>query len=84
MTNNIELDPLELRRFDDLGGKGPAAGKPSSSEFICGFSLDSASYQLLKDLSEGTHLANAAFTGRKTGGGETPSTWWSRFPTASL
>ena len=74
MANNIELETWNFGALSrpDLGGKGFSAGKPSFSEFTCGFGLDSASYQLLKNLTEGTHIANATFTGRKTGGGATP------------
>jgi type VI secretion system secreted protein Hcp len=74
MTNNIELDSWNFGASSpaDLGGKGLAAGKPSFSDFTCSFSLDSSSYQILKDLCEGTHVASATFTGRKTGGGATP------------
>jgi len=74
MSNNIELDSWNFGASSpaDLGGKGLSAGKPSFSDFTCSFSLDSASYQILKDLCEGTHIANATFTGRKTGGGATP------------
>jgi type VI protein secretion system component Hcp len=54
MTNNIELDSWNFGASSpaDLGGKGLSAGKPSFSAFTCGFSLDSASYQILKDLCE--------------------------------
>ena len=74
MTNNIELDSWNFGASSpaDLGGKGLSAGKPSFSDFTCSFSLDAASYQILKDLCEGTHVATATFTGRKTGGGEQP------------
>ena len=74
MTNNIELDSWNFGASSpsDLGGKGLSAGKPSFSDFTCSFSLDSASYQLLRNMSQGTHIASATFTGRKTGGGETP------------
>jgi type VI secretion system secreted protein Hcp len=74
MTNNIELESWNFGASSppDLGGKGLSAGKPSFPDFTCSFSLDSASYQILKNLCEGTHIASATFTGRKTGGGETP------------
>jgi type VI secretion system secreted protein Hcp len=74
MTSNIELDAWNFGASSptDLGGKGLSAGKPSFSDFTCSFSLDSASHQILKNLSQGTHIANATFTGRKTGGGATP------------
>ena len=74
MTNNIELDSWNFGASNpaSLGGKGLAAGKASFSDFTCSFSLDSASYQILKNLAQGTHIATATFTGRKTGGGATP------------
>ena len=74
MSNNIELDSWNFGASSpaDLGGKGLSAGKPSFSDFTCSFSLDSASYQILKNLCEGTHAATATFTGRKTGGGANP------------
>ena len=74
MTNNIELDSWNFGASApaDLGGKGFSAGKPSFSDFTCSFSLDSASYQILQDLCEGTHIASATFTGRKTGGAANP------------
>jgi len=74
MTNNIELDSWNFGASSpaDIGGKGLSAGKPSFSDFTCSFGLDSASYQILQDLCEGTHVATATFTGRKTGGGANP------------
>ena len=77
MTNNIELDSWNFGASSPakLGGKGLSAGKPSFSDFTCSFSLDSASYQILKDLCEGTPVTSATFSGRKTGGGATPYTY---------
>jgi len=74
MTNNIELDSWNWGASNpaSLGGKGLAAGKPSLSDFSCSFALEAASYQLLKDLFTGAHVASATFTGRKTGGNSTP------------
>jgi type VI secretion system secreted protein Hcp len=74
MTNNIELDSWSWGASNPagLGGKGLAAGKPSLADFSCSFALEAASYQIVKDLVQGTHIANATFTGRKTGGGGTP------------
>jgi type VI protein secretion system component Hcp len=42
------------------------------SDFNCSFALDAASFQLVANLTKGTHIASATFTGRKTGGGGTP------------
>jgi type VI secretion system secreted protein Hcp len=56
----------------DVGGGGLSAGTPSLSDFTCTFDLDSASYQILKDLYQGTHVDKTTFTGVKTGGGGTP------------
>jgi type VI protein secretion system component Hcp len=74
MTDNIELVYWNFGASSPphLGGKGLSAGKPSFSDFTCAFELDSASYQILKNLCEGTHIASATFTGRKTGGGPIP------------
>ena len=74
MTNNIELDSWSfgISSPADVGGKGLSAGKPSLSDFSCSFGLDSASYQVVKNLVQGTHIGTTTFTGRKTGGGGTP------------
>ena len=74
MTNNIELDSWSWGASSppDLSGKGLSAGKPSCSDLSVSFSLDSASYQLVKNLMSGTHIPNATFTGRKTGGDGNP------------
>jgi len=70
MTNNIELDSWSWGASSpaDLGGKGLSAGKPSCADLTVSFSLDAASYQLVKNLFSGTHIATSTFTGRKTGG----------------
>jgi type VI secretion system secreted protein Hcp len=77
MPNNIELDQWSFggNSQPDLKGQGLSAGKPSFSDFNCSFSLDSSSYQLLKNMCQGTHIASSVFTGRKTGGGEMPYTY---------
>ncbi len=74
MTNNIELESWSFGASSpaSLGGKGLGAGKASLSDFSCTCALDSASYQILKNLVQGTHISSAVFTGRKTGGGGTP------------
>ncbi len=74
MTNNIELDSWSWGAANpsSLGGKGLAAGKPSVSDLTVSFALEAASFALVKDLVQGTHVASATFTGRKTGGGGTP------------
>jgi type VI secretion system secreted protein Hcp len=74
MTNNIELESWSWGASNptSLGGKGLAAGKPSVSDFTCSFALEAASFQLTKNLFQGSHIASATFTGRKTGGGGTP------------
>jgi len=74
MTNNIELESWSWGASNpsSLGGKGLAAGKPSVSDFTCSFSLEAASFQLIKSLVTGAHINSATFTGRKTGGGGTP------------
>jgi type VI secretion system secreted protein Hcp len=74
MTNYIELDSFSFGASNaaDVGGKGLSAGKASLSDFSCSCGLDSASYQILKDLYTGAHISTATFAGRKTGGGGTP------------
>jgi type VI secretion system secreted protein Hcp len=74
MTNNIELDSWSWGASNpaSLGGKGLAAGKPSLSDFTCSFSLEASTYTIVQNLTKGTHVATATFTGRKTGGGGTP------------
>ncbi len=74
MTNNIELDSWSwgASNMASLGGKGLSAGKPSCTDFSCSFPLEAASFQLIQNLTKGTHIATSTFTGRKTGGGGTP------------
>jgi type VI secretion system secreted protein Hcp len=74
MTNNIELESWSFGVSNpaNLGGKGLGAGKASFSDFSFSCQLDSASYQILKNLTEGTHIASTVFTGRKTGGDKKP------------
>jgi len=74
MTNNIELDSWSWGAANpaSLGGKGLAAGKPSLSDFTCSFSLEAASFAIVKNLVQGNHIATATFTGRKTGGDSKP------------
>ena len=77
MTDYIELDSFSLGASSpaDVGGKGLSAGKPSLSDFSFTCAMDSASYQILKDLYNGQHIATSTFVGRKTGGGGTPYTY---------
>jgi type VI secretion system secreted protein Hcp len=74
MKDNIELESWSWGASNpaSIGGKGLAAGKPSLSDFSCTFSLDAASPTLISHMAKGTHLANATFTGRKTGGDGKP------------
>jgi len=74
MSKNIELDSWSWGASSpaDVGNKGLSAGKPSLSDFTCSFTIDASSFQLVKNLYEGTHIKSAVFTGRKTGGGGTP------------
>jgi len=71
MPNNIELDSYSFGASNpaDVGGKGLAAGKCSLSDFSFSCALDSSSWQIVKNLYAGTHIANAVFTGMKAGGG---------------
>ena len=77
MTNYIELDSFSFGASNpaDVGGKGLSAGKATLSDFTFSCALDSASYQILKYLYNGDHIAKATFVGRKTGGGATPYTY---------
>jgi type VI secretion system secreted protein Hcp len=74
MTNNIELESWSWGASNpaSLGGKGLAAGKPSLADFTCSFPLESSTHAVVQNLTKGTHIASATFTGRKTGGGGTP------------
>jgi type VI secretion system secreted protein Hcp len=77
MTNYIELDSFSFGASNpaDVGGKGLSAGKASLSDFSFTCALDSASYQILKNLYTGTHIATVTFVGRKTGGDAKPYTY---------
>jgi len=77
MTNYIELDSFSFGASNpaDVGGKGLSAGKASLSDFSFSCALDSASYQILKDLYTGTHVPTSTFVGRKTGGDAKPYTY---------
>jgi type VI secretion system secreted protein Hcp len=77
MTNNIELDSFSFGASNaaDVGGKGLSAGKVSLSDFSCTFAVDQASYQILKALYTGQHIATATFSLRKSTGSATPYTY---------
>jgi type VI secretion system secreted protein Hcp len=74
MQNYIEVDSFSLGASNpaDVGGKGLSAGKCSLSDFSFSCALDSASYQILKNLYTGQHIATVTFKGRKSGGGAAP------------
>ena len=74
MENNIELDSWSFGGSSpaSVGGKGLSGGTPSFSDFTCTFKLDSASWQIMKNMCQGTHIASVTFSGRKTGGNNTP------------
>jgi type VI secretion system secreted protein Hcp len=74
MEKTIELESWSFGAGSaaSLGGKGLSAGKPSFSDFNCSFPLDTASPKILGNLTKGTHIATATFTGRKTGGDAKP------------
>lgn len=74
MSNYIELDSFSFGATNpaDVGGKGLSAGKCSLSDFSFTCALDSASYQILKNLYTGAHIDQCTFKGRKSGGGQTP------------
>src|ERR1700736_3136685 len=71
MAKNIELDSYSFgaSKPADDGGQGLAAGKCSLSDFSCTCALDSSTWQIVKDLYSGTHVASTVFTGMKAGGG---------------
>jgi type VI secretion system secreted protein Hcp len=71
MPKNIELDSYSFGASNpaDVGGQGLAAGKCSLSDFSFTCALDSSSWQIVKDLYSGTHVATTVFTGMKAGGG---------------
>jgi type VI secretion system secreted protein Hcp len=77
MTNNIELDSYSFGASNpaDVGGKGLSAGKCSLSDFSFTCGTDAASFQILKALYTGAHLAKAVFSLRESGGGATPYTY---------
>jgi len=77
MTNNIELDSFSFGASNpaDVGGKGLSAGKCSLSDFSCTFGVDQASYQILKALYTGQHIATCTFQLRESGGGANPYTY---------
>lgn len=66
----IELDSFSFGASNpaDVGGKGLSAGKCSLSDFSFTCALDSASWQILKDLYKGTHVDESVFKGYKAGG----------------
>src|SRR5215469_17537217 len=77
MTNNIELDSFSFGASNpaDVGGKGLSAGKCSLSDFTCSFGVDQASYQILKALYTGQHIATCTFSLRESGGAANPFTY---------
>jgi type VI secretion system Hcp family effector len=74
MTDYIELDSFSFGASNpaDVGGKGLSAGKCSLSDFSCTFGVDQASYQILKALYTGQHIAKGTFSLRESGGGANP------------
>src|SRR5271169_2838621 len=70
-TGQIELDSFSFGANNpaDVGGAGLSAGKCSLSDFSFTCSLDSSSWQIVKDLYAGTHLDKCTFSGNKAGGG---------------
>jgi len=69
-TKQIELDSFSFGANNpaDVGGAGLSAGKCSLSDFSFTCSLDSSSWQIVKDLYAGTHLDKCTFSGNKAGG----------------
>jgi len=79
MTNNIELDSFSFGASNpaDIGGGGLSAGKCSLSDFSFTCAVDQASYQILKALYTGQHIATTTFSLRKSTGAATPYTYLS-------
>jgi type VI secretion system secreted protein Hcp len=77
MTNNIELDSFSFGASNpaDIGGGGLSAGKCSLSDFSFTCAVDKASYQILKALYTGQHIASSVFSLRKSTGAATPYTY---------
>jgi type VI secretion system secreted protein Hcp len=77
MTNNIELDSFSFGASNaaDIGGGGLSAGKCSLSDFSFTCAVDKASYQILKALYTGQHIATTTFSLRKSTGAATPYTY---------
>jgi len=77
MTNNIELDSFSFGASNpaDVGGGGLSAGKCSLSDFSFTCAVDKASYQILKALYTGQHIATTTFSLRKSTGAATPYTY---------
>jgi|SRR5258708_4917471 len=73
MTNYIELDSFSFGASNpaDVGGKGLSAGKCSLSDFSFTCAVDQASYQILKALYTGQHIATSTFALKKGGGSAT-------------
>jgi type VI protein secretion system component Hcp len=74
MEKNIELDGYSFAGSNpaDVTGKGLSAGKVSMSEFNFSCPTDTSSYQILKDLYVGQHIATATLSVRKSGGSTQP------------
>lgn len=77
LTNYIDLESWSWGAHNaaNVANKGLAAGKPTLAEFNFSMQLEQSSFQIAKNLFTGTHIANATFVGRKTGGGNTPYTY---------
>ena len=60
MPKYIELDSFSFGASNpaDVGGKGLSAGKCSLSDFSFTCAMDSASFQILQNLYQGTHIGN--------------------------
>jgi len=74
MAKNIELEAwdFDVNSQATVGGNGLSVGRPWFSDFGFVCKLDTASWQIMKNMCQGTHIATATFTGRKTGGDKTP------------
>ena len=66
----IELDSFSFGASNtaDVGGKGLSAGKCNLSDFSFTCPMDSASWQIVKDLYAGAHVKSSKFVGCKAGG----------------
>ena len=74
MTDNIDLESWSWGASNpaSLGGKGLAAGETIIERLYVQLCAGSRSRTMIANLTKGTHIDSATFTGRKTGGDGKP------------